>query len=313
MTPPARIVFMGSPEFAVPTLRALVDAGFHVVLAVTQPDKPAGRGGKLQPPPVKAAAESLGIEVFQPASMKDEAVQDRLRLAAAELFVIAAYGKILPQAVLDIPKNGCLNVHASLLPKWRGPSPITASILSGDSETGVSIMELVRKMDAGPVISHAAVSIGSEETVASLEPRLAALGARELVRVLPAWLGGSVLPVPQDEALATYCHLVTKQDGFLRAEMRIEDAERAVRAYNPWPGASVVYRGLRLAIWRARVVAGELAIPGTIRIIGKAPAVAFPGGWLALEEIQKPGGTRLLAQQFLAGERGNLADTVGLA
>ncbi|MEO8538544.1 MAG: methionyl-tRNA formyltransferase [bacterium] len=308
-----RVVFMGSPEFAVPSLKALAGAGYDVRLAVSQPDRPAGRGGRMQPPPVRVAAEELGIAVFQPETMRDEQAQARLRDAGADVFVVAAYGKILPQVVLDIPKRGCLNVHASLLPKWRGPSPIVASILAGEDETGVSIMELVRKMDAGPVISQASMPITSSDTAESLEPRLSALGAAELLRVLPGWLSGAVGTVPQDESLVTYCHLVTKQDGHLRGEMSAEAAERAVRAFNPWPGAYVEYGAQRLGIWKAAVVSVEAETPGTARIVDGLPAIAFGSGWLALEEVQKPGGKRLSAKQFLAGERGVLLPNVGLA
>lgn len=307
-----RVVFMGSPEFAVPSLRALEAAGYAVVLSVSQPDKPAGRGGRMQPPPVKVAAEALGIEVFQPETLRDAAVQERLRAADADVFVVAAYGKILPQAVLDIPRRGCLNVHASLLPKWRGPSPIVASILAGEPETGVSIMELVRKMDAGPVISRVTAPVLPDDSALTLEPRLAALGAEELVRVLPGWLAGDLKSEPQDEGAVTYCHLIAKHDGWLRAEMTAIAAERAVRAYNPWPGAFVMYGEHRLSVWKSRVVEGEAASAGTLAVIEKSPAVAFSEGWLALEEVQRPGGKRLTAQQFLAGERGQLLPEAGL-
>ena len=315
---------MGSPEFAVPSLRALCGAGHRVVVAVTQPDKPAGRGGKLQKPAVKVAAEELGIETFQPITLREDSVRGRLIAADADVFAVAAYGKILPQAVLDIPRRGCVNVHGSLLPKWRGPSPIVASILAGDAETGVSIMELVRKMDAGPVISRKAVSIEPTDTAASLEPRLARLGAEELVRVLPGWLSGERRAEPQDETAATYCHILNKQDGQLRATMTADEAERAVRAHNPWPGAFVLYNGERLAIWRAHIAkdAGDdpdqntrstAGRTGSTTIVDKAPALAFEGRLLVLDEVQRPGGKRVSGTQFLSGERGVLSPLVGLA
>ena len=314
MTPSeTRVVFMGSPEFAVPSLRALCAAGYRVALAVSQPDKPAGRGGKLQKPPVKAAAEELGIETYQPVSLREEAVRERLAAAKADVFVVAAYGKILPKAVLEVPRRGCLNVHASLLPKWRGPSPIAAALLAGDAETGVSIMELVRKMDAGPVISRKRMAINADDSAASLEPRLAQLGADELVRVLPGWLAGELTADPQDEPAATYCHILSKQDGRLRAAMTAEEAERAVRGYNPWPGAFVLYKSERLAIWRAHVSSETFGAPGSLAAVGKAPAVMFEGGALVLDEVQRPGGKRVTGAQFLAGERGLLPPSVGLA
>lgn len=310
----ARVVFMGSPGFAVPSLRALVEAGYDVRLAVSQPDRPAGRGGKLQAPPVKRAALELGIRTLQPETLRDEAVQEALRAAGADVFVVAAYGKILPQAVLDIPKRGCVNVHASLLPRWRGASPISAAILHGDEVTGVSIMELVRKMDAGPVISRVALPIGPRETTGELEPRLAEAGAAELVRVLPGWLSGAISPEPQDEAQATYCHTLKKEDGWLHREMTVTEAERAVRAYSPWPGAFVMDGDQRLSIWAAGIAQEPPAeLPGALRLVEKAPAIAFRDGWLKLEEVQKPGGKRLTSQQYLSGLRGQLPEQVTLA
>ncbi|MCO5200794.1 MAG: methionyl-tRNA formyltransferase [Chloroflexi bacterium] len=308
-----RVVFMGSPEFAVPSLRALVGAGATVVAALSQPDRPSGRGGRVQAPPVKLAAIELGIQVLQPETLRDQTIQAHLRSLQAAVFVVAAYGKILPQVVLDIPHRGCLNVHASLLPRWRGASPITAAILAGDTVTGVSIMELVRKMDAGPVISRVETPVLREDTTGTLEPRLAALGAAELVRILSGWLSGELVASPQDEDAATYCHLISKNDGHLAASMTAEEAERAVRAYNPWPGAFVSYRSERLAIWRARVVPSDSARPGATAVTGRSPAIAFGGGWLVLEEVQRPGGKRLTGEQFLAGEHGTLEPIVGLA
>ena len=313
MSGPARVVFMGSPDFAVPSLRALVGVGYDVVLVVTQPDKRAGRGAKMQAPPVKQAAEELGIAVFQPETLRDEAAHARLLGANADVFVVAAYGKILPRAILEIPQRGCLNVHASLLPKWRGPSPIVASILAGEPVTGVSIMELVRKMDAGPVLSRVETRIADDDTAATLEPRLAELGAAELVRILPGWLSGDVRAEPQDENAATYCQLITKGDGWLKTEMGVAEADRAVRAYNPWPGASVLYGEQRLSIWKASLADASLGSPGALRLIERLPAVAFHDGWLALEEVQRPGSKRMAAQQFVAGERGVLLPQVGLA
>ena len=306
-----RVVFMGSPEFAVPSLRALAEAGYVIPLVVTQPDRPAGRGARFQEQAVKRAARELGLETFQPETMRDEAVHARLREADADVFVVAAYGKILPQAVLDIPKRGCVNVHASLLPRWRGASPIAAAIRAGDPVTGVSIMELVRKMDAGPVISRAEEAILPDDTTGSLEPRLAELGARELVRVLPGWLAGDIIATPQQEPFVTMCGILSKHDGWLKAEMTAEEAERTIRAFNPWPGASVGYREERLNIWRAHVEEGEAPI-GTTSIRENQPAIAMKGGWLVLDEVQRPGRTRVTGVNFVAGERRQLAAEVGL-
>lgn len=304
---------MGSPAFAVPSLRALHAAGYVVVAAVSQPDRPAGRGRGMHFPEVKQAALELGIETFQPESLRDEAAVARLADFKADVFVVAAYGKILPRSVLQLPGRGCINVHGSLLPRWRGPSPISAAILAGEAETGVSIMELVAKMDAGPVISRARFALRPDATTGDVEQDLAGLGATELVRVLPGWLAGELRAEPQDESLVTYCHLVAKADGHLGASMTAEDAERAVRAYNPWPGAFVLYRGDRLSIWRAHIAAGGAATPGTMRVMEKKPAIAFAGGWLVLDEVQRTGSRRVPGDQFVNGERGQLAPEAGLA
>ncbi|GIW14007.1 MAG: methionyl-tRNA formyltransferase [Tepidiforma sp.] len=309
----ARLAFFGSPEFAVPSLRALAGAGFEVAVVVTQPDRPVGRGGRMAPPPVKRAALELGLRVEQPESVRGAAFRDLLRKLELDAGVVAAYGKILPQGVLDAPRRGMVNVHASLLPRWRGASPVTAAILAGDTITGVSIMELVLQMDAGPVVSRVEEPIRPDDTTGSLEARLAELGAAELVRVLPDWLEGRLRAVPQDDAAATYCGLIRKQDGHLRASMTAAEAERAMRAYDPWPGAYVLYRGDALRCWRGRPVEGPAAPAGTMALIGGEPAVRFADGWVALTEVQRPGGRRMPGRAFVAGERGQLAPQVGLA
>lgn len=310
----ARLVFMGSPEFAVPSLEALVSHGHAVAAVVTQPDKPAGRGGRMQPPPVKVAAERLGLPVLQPAGLRNPETQETLRALAADAFVVAAYGRILPTAVLAIPRRGCINVHASLLPRWRGASPITAAILAGDRESGVSIMELVRQMDAGPVISRALEPVRPDDTAGTLEARLAVLGADELTRVLPGWLDGEIAAEAQDESQVTVCGLVSKADGWLRASMSADEAERAVRAYNPWPGASVMYNDQRLAIWKSRVGVGRAdAEPGTIAVVDRHPWLALREGWLVVEEMQLPGGKRMAGEAMVAGSRGQLAPAAVLA
>jgi methionyl-tRNA formyltransferase len=315
MNPSAtRVVFMGSPAFAVPSLQALLAAGYNIVAVVTQPDRPAGRGGRVAQPEVKVAALAAGLPVLQPESLKDEDVQARLAALAPDLLIVAAYGKILPRAVLAIPHHGSVNVHASLLPRWRGAAPIAAAILAGDSETGVSIMEMAFKMDAGGVIAQSAVPIAASATTGALERALAALGARLLVEVLPDWYDGRRLAVPQDERLVTTCGLVEKEDGHLRATMTAADAERAVRAYDPWPGAYIDYRGARLGIWRAHVPDSYVeAAVGAMLVMERKPALALPGGLLVLDEVQRTGARRISGEQFLNGERGVLAQTAGLA
>jgi methionyl-tRNA formyltransferase len=309
-----RVIFMGSPAFAEPTLRALNSAGYLIPLVLTQPDKPAGRGSRLTPPPVKVLAQQLGIEVFQPASLKTPEVEARLRSASPDVLVVAAYGKIIPASLLVLPKRGSLNVHASLLPRWRGASPVAAAILAGDSTTGVSIMEVVQQMDAGPVVARDELAIEPSDTTGTLESRLARCGATLLVDVLPRWYDGELVPQPQDEARASYCSLIRKEDGHLRRETGAAQAERMVRAYDPWPGAFVQYRGQRLGIWKARVepLSGE-SDPGTLVAHNREPAIAFPDALLMLEEVQRQGARRMSGRDFLNGERGHLPIEVGLA
>ena len=306
-------MFMGSPAFAVPSLRALAGAGYVVAGVVTQPDKPTGRGGKVAPPEVKVAALELGLPVLQPERMRDEAFQAALRAFRPDVLVVAAYGKILPQAVLDIPARGPINVHASLLPRWRGASPIAAAILAGDSETGVSIMEMALKMDAGPLVAAAREGILPDDTSGSLEGRLARLGASLLVGTLPGWYDGRTPAVPQDESLVTTCGLIAKSAGHLSRSLTAAAAERAVRAHSPWPGAYIDYRRERLAIWQAHVELGESGEPGAMAPIRKQPAISFAGGLLVLDLVQRPGKARVSGQQFLAGERGQLEAMAGLA
>lgn len=310
------IVFMGSPEFATPSLRAIVSAGYHVAAVVTQPDKPAGRGGRVTPPPVKVAALELGLPVLQPQSFKDPLAQTELASFHPDLLVVAAYGQILPQTVLDAAPLGAINVHASLLPRWRGASPITAAILAGDEETGISIMQLVRKMDAGPVLSRSTTPIVAGETAGELEARLAILGAATLTEALPAIIAREVEPLPQSDELVTYCGLIRKADGHLRAAYSVLDAERVVRAYNPWPGASVSYRDDRLAIWLAHAVPAEdgeaEATTGALTVREGEPAIAFSGGVLVLDEVQRSGSRRVTGRDFINGERRALPGTVGL-
>ena len=309
-----RTVFMGSPEFALPSLRALVDAGYDLRLVVTQPDRRAGRGGRMRAPAAKVEAERLGIPVFQPQSFRDPEAVAELAGVEPDLIVVAAYGRILPRAVLNLPRHPVVNVHPSLLPRWRGPSPVAASILAGDRETGVSIMELVPEMDAGPILAARPFPIAATDTTGALETSLAPEGADLLVETLPPWLDGDLPAVPQDESLVTVCPLLEKGHGHLGAGMTAREAERAVRAYDPWPGAFVTYGGDRLGIWRAHVGdAGEELVPGTLTVFAGKPAVAFREGVLVLDEVQRSGSRRVSGEAFLNGERGRLPPAAGLA
>lgn len=315
MNPSAtRTVFMGSPEFALPSLRALVEAGYDVRLAVTQPDRRAGRGGRMRAPAAKVEAQRLGIPVSQPQSFRDPEAVAELAAVEPDLIVVAAYGRILPRAVLDLPRHPVVNVHPSLLPRWRGPSPVAAAILAGDRETGVSIMELVPEMDAGPILAARPFPIAPTDTTGAVEARLAEEGAGLLVDTLPAWLDGDLRAVPQDESLVTVCPLLEKDDGHLATGMTAREAERAVRAYDPWPGAFVTYNGDRLGIWRAHISdAGDELVPGALTVFAGKPAVAFRDGVLVLDEVQRSGSRRVSGEAFLNGERGRLARAAGLA
>ncbi len=309
---------MGSPEFALPTLRALAENGYDLRLVVTQPDRRAGRGSRLVAPPVKTEAERLGVPIFQPPTLRAPDVLATLAASEPDLIVVAAYGRILPRTLLDLPRHPIVNVHPSLLPRWRGPSPVTAAILAGDATTGVSIMQLVPKMDAGPVLAARPFPIAPTDTTATLEPRLADAGAALLVETLPPWLDGDIPAVPQDEQHVTTCPLLQKAHGHLRAAMTAAEAERAVRAYDSWPGAFVRYRDNRLAIWRAHVGeesedAAAVPAPGDLTLHDGRPAIAFREGLLVLDEVQRPGGRRITGEAFLNGEGGRLDPSCELA
>ena len=310
---PMRITFMGSPNFAIPALRALQSEGHKVTLVVTQPDRPAGRGRKLQMSPVKIEANALNIPVFQPESFKSSDNVQTLVEASPDLIVVAAYGIILPKKVLEIPTLGTLNIHPSLLPRWRGPSPIQSAILAGDGSTGISIIFLNEEMDAGPILSQHEVEISPSETTGELEKRLAEIGALALTKCVDEFKNGIPIADPQDEEKVTFCQLISKQAGHLRSDMTITQADRAVRAYSPSPGAFVNYRGSKLVIRRASSVSDEMDVPrGVLLRYGNFPAISFDGGILVLEELQRSGRARVNGTDFLNGERGVLHE-IGFA
>lgn len=293
-----RLIFAGTPEFAAVALRAIVDAGHQVALVLTQPDRPAGRGMTMHASPVKQLALAAGIEVFQPLTLKDAAAQERVRAVEADLMIVAAYGLILPQAVLDMPRLGCINIHASLLPRWRGAAPIQRAILAGDSETGVCIMQMEAGLDTGPVLSSAALPIADTDTAATLHDKLASLGAKLIVDAL----GG--LPMSarvQPEAGVTYAAKLEKSEAALDWRQPASTLIRRVRAFNPFPGAFSSLDGNPLKIWGAEVIA-ECGEPGIVLAVDKRGIVVACGeGALRLTELQKAGGKRLPVQQFLAG------------
>jgi len=298
MTDP-RVIFAGTPEFALASLTALVDAGITPVGVLTQPDRPAGRGKRLTASPVKQYAAERGIPVLQPVTLRDEDVVAELRALEPDIMIVAAYGLILPQEVLDIPRDGCLNVHASVLPRWRGAAPIQAAILAGDKTTGVSLMAMTAGLDCGPVHTVAEAAIGAEETAGELHDRLAALGGQLLVANLRDILGGRLPPAEQDESAATYAHKIQKQDAELDWAQDALQLQRRVRAYNPVPGAFFHVEEKRIKCWRASSVAGPDARAGTVVHCGHdGIVVACGSGGLSLLELQLPGKRRVTAREF---------------
>ena len=293
-----RLIFAGTPAFAAEALAAIIAAGHEVALVLTQPDRPAGRGMALQPSAVKQVAMAHGIEVFQPQSLKDADAQSKVAEVGAAVMVVAAYGLILPQAVLDMPRFGCLNIHASLLPRWRGAAPIQRALLAGDAETGVCIMQMEAGLDTGPVLLREAFPIAADDTTSSLHDRLATLGARLIVEALAA------LPLPAETQPAegvTYAHKIEKAEALIDWRRSADELDRHIRAFNPFPGAQARFAGQTVKLWQASPleVNGEF---GRILVVDRKQVVVACGeGALAITEMQKAGGKRLPVQQFLAG------------
>lgn len=295
-----RIIFAGTPEFAVPTLKMLLASGHAICAVYTQPDRPAGRGRKLHPSPVKETALASGIPVLQPESLKTNDAVSQLAAFAPDLLVVVAYGMILPQAILDVPKYGCLNIHASLLPRWRGAAPIQRALMAGDTETGITVMRIALKLDAGDMLHKETVAIGSKDTAGDLHDKLAALGPVGLEKVLQQVESGMVRAEPQDEALATYAGKLEKSEAVLDWTMPAIELDRQVRGLNPWPVAQTLYCGDALRIWRAQLIPDTAVFePGRVNCARKQLDVATGNGWLRLLEVQLPGGKRMTAQAFL--------------
>jgi methionyl-tRNA formyltransferase len=308
---PLRVAFAGTPDFAVPPLEALRASGHALVGVLTQPDRPKGRGQQLAASPVKQAAQRHGLPVLQPQSLKNEAARAELAELHADVLVVVAYGLILPQAVLDLPRLGCVNIHASLLPRWRGAAPIQRAILAGDAETGVSIMQMDAGLDTGPVLLKRSVSIGENETSGSLHDRLAALGAPALLEALEGLAAGTLRAEPQASAGATYAEKLQKTEAPIDWSREASAIERQVRAFNPWPVAETRLGGEQLRIFMARAQnEGSSGVtPGTvISARDDAIVVACGVGALNIAELQRSGRRPMTAREFmnsceLAGQR----------
>lgn len=299
-----RLLFAGTPDFAVPALKALIENERWRPLAVlTQPDRPAGRGRKLKFGPVKQVAVDAGIEVLQPTSLKPDDARARLVDLRPDLVVTAAYGLLLPRSVLDLPAHGCWNLHASLLPRWRGASPINQAILHGDEHTGISLMQMDEGLDTGPVLMSRSTAIGAQETAGELHDRLAVLAAELLVEAMNSLQAGQVPdPVAQDDRLATHAPLISKSDARMDWHQPATKLARMVRAYHPWPVAFAELEGMDFRIHRARAVSGIEAEPGSLvrhRDNRDAVVVACGSGALEIFELQAPGRKRVTARDWL--------------
>ncbi len=295
-----RIVFAGTPDFAVPPLKALIDAGHDIVGVYTQPDRPQGRGRKIVPTPVKAVAQSAGIPVFQPVSFKEPGSIDQLKSLKPELMVVVAYGLILPTEVIQIPPKGCVNIHASILPRWRGAAPIQRSILEGDTETGVTIMYIEPRLDAGPMILKAKTPIAATESAGDLHDRLSDLGATTLIAALPKIESGQTDATIQDESQVTYAAKISKEEALLDFTQPSDALARKVRAFNPWPVAETRYRGEPLRIWQAEPLQeAPIGTPGTLWSRGAELLITTADGHLRILELQLPGGRKITSRDFL--------------
>lgn len=305
-----KIIFAGTPEFAVPALAALIAAGHEIVMVLTQPDRPAGRGMQLKASPVKQLALQHNLNVFQPASLKPSDVQEQIAAVNADVMIVAAYGLIIPTTVLNMPKLGCYNIHASLLPRWRGAAPIHRALLAGDAETGVTIMEVVPALDAGAMISKGVVPITDNDTTQSLHDKLAEIGADLMVKAMQKLAENNVLSsTMQDESLVTYAHKLEKSEAAINWEKSAAEISRQVRGFNPFPVATAQFRGETCRIWFATDLNQDLTTKMG-EIIGLTPHihVACGQGVLQIHELQMPGGKRQTAQQFAQGQHVKLGE-----
>lgn len=309
------IVFMGTPDFAVGALEAIIEAGHRVAAVVTQPDKPKGRGKEIQMTPVKECAVAHGIPVFQPVKVKDAEAVDMLRSYDADIFVVAAFGQILSEEILVMPKYGCVNIHASLLPKYRGSAPIQWAIINGESVSGVTIMQMDRGIDTGDMLMKAEVAIGPRETGDSLHDKLAAAGAKLIVEALIKIENGDVTPVKQNDDEASYAKMLQKSMGKIDWQKSVQELDRLIRGLISWPGAATVYRGKTLKIWKEETAHTDVgsAEPGTVVLVEKEAFYVQTGnGCLKILEVQPEGKKRMAVRDFLLGYQVKEGEILGV-
>ena len=299
-----RLVFAGTPEFAAAALAALIAAEHEILLVLTQPDRPAGRGMKEMPSAVKQLALKHGIEIFQPVTLKSPDAQAKIAAVNSDVMVVAAYGLILPQAALSVPVHGCINIHASLLPRWRGAAPIHRAILAGDQETGITIMQMEAGLDTGPMLLVESLPIAANDTTATLHDKLAALGAKLIVEALAKLEKNELPATPQPSAGVTYAEKILKQEAVIDWNLTSQEIERRIRALQPFPVTQTPWRGEALKIWRAKSVADEGSAAGALRVTDANRLIVGCGvGTLEILELQRPGGKRLSTKEFLAGNK----------
>ena len=300
-----RIIFAGTPAFAATALRALCATPHEILLVLTQPDRPYGRGLEMKISDVKRAALESGLVINQPASLRDDAVVARLRAVVADVLIVAAYGLLLPPAVLNVTRLGCINIHASLLPRWRGAAPIERALLAGDQQTGISIIQMDAGLDTGPVLLERRVPIEASDTAGTLRERLATIGAEAIVEVLSSLQEGRLVARPQPEAGVTYAHKISRDEARLDWSKSAVELERAVRAYNPAPGAYTTVAGQTLKIWQARAEAGDTGADAAGGVVVRSEdgvlSIACSEGLLSVYELQRPGGRRQPVAEFLRG------------
>ncbi len=305
-----KIIFAGTPVFAASALEALIAAGHKIVLVLTQPDRPAGRGMKMVASAVKLLALEHNLTLLQPATLKSPEIHLRLQEFEADVMVVAAYGLILPEVVLNIPTLGCLNIHASLLPRWRGAAPIQRAILAGDQETGITIMQMDVGLDTGAMLLKESVPIGQTDTTATLHAKLCLLGAHNIVKALILLQQQKLIAKVQDDTLACYAPKIKKLEAKIDWQLNSDQISRVVRAFNPSPGAYTFWQGKMLKIWQVKLIVGESGKPGEIISVGRdGVAVACNGGVLLLEILQKSGGKKLTSVEFLTGSCLQLGDS----